>query len=461
MACSKYILTNTGSTYVNFNYRRCDDSMWEYQVELAPNQSKNIWLINNTYSIAPSFSNTVVLVNEGVFPAVSTSQTQTPTPTPTPTQTATPTNTPTNTQTPSQTQTGTPTQTPTNTETPTNTPTPTQTPTNTETPTNTPTPTQTQTQTQTGTPTQTPTQTHTQTGTPTQTPTQTQTQTGTSTPTPTPTHARFSFTVYPGTTSDSACGQYNSSVTIYGDKAIFDENTIFYDVLSGPTRADMTGYYNNSQTIIQLDSNGVALGVFTLCATLTPTPTQTQTPTNTPTNTATNTQTPTPTTTPTATFGYYTYSLGTGSTANLACADFSSAPNTIYGTVSGGIGPNVGEYLYFDTLFQTPVMNGYYSNGIAWYQVTGGLGQITSSDPNGCLVFTDTTFVNCTEACLIACVVPYTNYYSVWMTQACINSFPSSGCKVWLDANGTIPFPSGTYNKGDGGCFDINNGVII
>jgi hypothetical protein len=361
MACSKYILTNTGSTYVNFNYRRCDDSMWEYQVELAPNQSKNIWLINNTYSIAPSFSNTVVLVNEGVFPAVSASQTQTPTPTPTPTQTATPTNTPTNTQTPSQTQTGTPTQTPTNTETPTNTPTPTQT------------------QTQTQTPTQT------QTGTPTQTPTNTQTQTGTPTQTPTPTHARFSFTVYSGTTSDSACGQYNPTVTIYGDKALFDENTIFYNVLSGPTTVDMTGYYNSSQTVIQLDSSGVALGSFNLCVTLTPTPTNTQTPTHTPTNTPTNSQTPTLTSTPTATFGYYTYSLGTGSTANLACADFSSAPNTIYGTVSGGIGPNVGEYLYFDTSLTTPVQNGYYSNGTAWYQVTGGAGQITSSDPNGCI----------------------------------------------------------------------------
>jgi hypothetical protein len=71
MACSKYILTNTGSTLVNFNYRRCDDSLWEYQVELNPSQSKNIWLIDNTYSIAPSFKNSVSLVDQGVFPPVS------------------------------------------------------------------------------------------------------------------------------------------------------------------------------------------------------------------------------------------------------------------------------------------------------------------------------------------------------------------------------------------------------
>jgi hypothetical protein len=71
MACSKYTLTNTGSTLVNFNYRKCEDSLWEYQVELNPSQSKNIWLIDNTYSIAPSFKNSVYLVNQGVFPLVS------------------------------------------------------------------------------------------------------------------------------------------------------------------------------------------------------------------------------------------------------------------------------------------------------------------------------------------------------------------------------------------------------
>lgn len=68
MACSKYTLTNTGTTQVNFNYRRCDDAMWEYQVELEPNQTKNIWLIDNSYSIAPLFVPNVVLFNDGVFP---------------------------------------------------------------------------------------------------------------------------------------------------------------------------------------------------------------------------------------------------------------------------------------------------------------------------------------------------------------------------------------------------------
>jgi hypothetical protein len=131
MACSKYTLTNTGTTAVNFNYRRCDDSMWDYQVNLDPNQTKNIWLIDGTYGIADAYVGSVSLVNDGVYPL---------TPTPTPTNTSTPTNTPT----PSIT----PTLTPTNTETPTNTPTNTETPTNTPTSTETPTPTPTPTPTQ-------------------------------------------------------------------------------------------------------------------------------------------------------------------------------------------------------------------------------------------------------------------------------------------------------------------------
>ena len=203
----------------------------------------------------------------------------------------------------------------------------------------------------------------------------------------------------------------------------------------------MTGFIQNNGFVFELDSNGFVLGFGTLCLTLTPTPTNTGTPTVTPTNTGTptvtptntetptvtptntetptvtptNTETPTPTVTPTntgtptvtptntgtptptvtstntpsptPTFGYYTYSLGTGATANDACVDFSGSPNTIYGTVAGGPGPNAGEFLYTTpgNPPTNPVANGYYSNGTAVFIVSGGLGQITSVDPNGCL----------------------------------------------------------------------------
>jgi len=117
MACSKYTITNTGSTVVNFNYRKCDDSMWEYQVELLPNETKNVWVVNNTYSTA--FNSNIQLINEGVFPPINA------TPTPTPTSTVTPTVTPTTTLTPTPSVSADVTPTPTVTETPTETPTPT------------------------------------------------------------------------------------------------------------------------------------------------------------------------------------------------------------------------------------------------------------------------------------------------------------------------------------------------
>lgn len=193
MACSKYTLTNTGTTVINFNYRRCDDAMWQYQIELYPNETKNIWLMDDTFSIAPLFNTNIILTDEGVFPPVYATPTPTPTPsvTPsiTPTQTTTPSVTPTNT--------GTPPVTPTNTSTPTNTQTNTGTPNATSTPTATleltPTATETQTptptNTQTGTPAETPTSTptNTQTGTPAETPTSTPTNTQTGTPDVTPT----------------------------------------------------------------------------------------------------------------------------------------------------------------------------------------------------------------------------------------------------------------------------------
>ena len=442
MACSKYTLTNTGSTTVNFSYRRCDDSLWEYQVELTPAQTKNIWVINGTYTIAPLYQSMVSLINQGAFPPVNATATPTATPTSTPTPSLTQTQTPTNTSTTTLTATPTSTQTPTQTQT--------QTPTNTSTSTSTPTPSVTATITPSpteparfaqvnichdeaddqgacdclgvanvwtdgvdfasstiafsdanGPNTGNPDGWYVQGGilyyvavdcgvgcttgstitsygpcgvTPTPTATNTSTPTNTPTQTPTPTRSKVAFTVYSGTTSDQACGRYNPTITVYGNNSQFDLSTQFSNISTGNATIDMTGFIQNGGYVSQLDTNGNVVGSVTICQTLTPTPTVTPTNTQTPTTT--------PTTTPTRTF--YQYSLGTGLTANDACVDFGSAPNTIYGTVSGGPGPNIGEYLYYNSSLTTPVANGYYSNGTAVFNVTGGLGQITSVDPTGC-----------------------------------------------------------------------------
>ena len=248
MACSKYSLTNTGTTLTNFNYRRCDDTMWQYQVSLEPNQTKNIWLIDDTYST--SFVTGIVLTNEGVFPPVNV----TPTPssssipvTPTTTPTNTPTNTPTVTQTPSvsatigltptATETTTPTPTTTQTNTPTNTETPTNTPTNTET--TTPTPTETPTATVTETPTNTPTNTETTTPTPTETPTATVTETPTPTPTTTfvPTFSVVNFNSNSVNVVELSA-QTGSFTVINGSYPVSNSNSLngtHTDLLSGDT----------------------------------------------------------------------------------------------------------------------------------------------------------------------------------------------------------------------------------
>ncbi len=90
MACSKYILTNTGTTIVTFNYQECDSLEWKYQVELRPNEKKNIWFVDNTYSCAfiPQ-----IVIQESDFPPTPTPS-KTPSVTPTPTVTPTPSTTP-------------------------------------------------------------------------------------------------------------------------------------------------------------------------------------------------------------------------------------------------------------------------------------------------------------------------------------------------------------------------------
>lgn len=114
MACSRYTLINTGSTIINFNYQRCEDYLWEYQVDLFPNQTKNIWLVDGTYQLASLYSEQVVLVNDVSFPPPPTpTPTVTPTVSPTPGLSPTSTPTPTKTPTPSVTVSSSPTLTPT------------------------------------------------------------------------------------------------------------------------------------------------------------------------------------------------------------------------------------------------------------------------------------------------------------------------------------------------------------
>ena len=344
MACKKYTLTNGTLSTQTFSYQECSNNMWFYDVLLEPGQTKTIWFVNTTFQ--SYYTNSITIVDNGPFPP-----TPTPTPssiTPTPTTTVTPTKTPTPTVTPSVSVTLTATVTPSISVTPTVTPT--------ITPTTSP--------------------TLTPSITPTVTPTITVSTTTTVTPTPTPTptiNVLDTFNITSGSTAYIACGGGLSGV-IYAGNSAFDTNSQFYNNLNSTVSGDMSGFYTYGGQVVELDSSGVETGGFTLCSVFpTPTPTMTQT------------QTPTPTMTPTPSQTFFVaYNLGyDASTAVDACID-SATPQGYYSAYVDRPQPNIGEYLYTDSNLTTPASNGFYSDGVAWWQITGGAGLITATDPNGC-----------------------------------------------------------------------------
>ena len=386
MACKKYTLTNGTSSTQTFSYQECSNNMWLYDVLLEPGQTKTIWFVNTTFQ--SYYTNSMTIVDNGTFPPTGP-------PSPTPSSTVTPT--------------------PTTTVTPTKTTTPTVTPSVTTTPTVTPSVTITQT------PSVTPTITP--------TPSSTVTPTQTPTPTVTPTNPLDAFSITSGSTAYVACGGGLSGV-IYAENSDFDTNTQFYNNSNSTVSGDMSGFYTYGGQVVELDSSGVETGGFSLCSvfpTNTPTSTVTQTPTITPTSSVTPTVTPsvsiTPTVTPSVTITqtpsvtptitptpsstvtptvtpsvtttptmtptpsqtfFVAYNLGySASTAVDACIN-SATPQGYYSAYVDRPQPNIGEYLYTDSNLTTPASNGFYSDGVAWWQITGGAGLITGTDPNGC-----------------------------------------------------------------------------
>jgi len=131
----------------------------------------------------------------------------------------------------------------------------------------------------------------------------------------------------------------------------------------------------------------------------TPTPTVTQTPTvsptvtpsvsETPTPTVTETPTPTPTVTQTPTPSPIVSYEFTGFTTDVlsmsgACSGALVPPSYSNCSVLAGDGSC---YLFSDPLLNSPLVAGYYVNSSQseGYQVTGGLGQITSLQSNPCV----------------------------------------------------------------------------
>lgn len=78
---------------------------------------------------------------------------------------------------------------------------------------------------------------------------------------------------------------------------------------------------------------------------------------------------------------------------------------------------------------------------------------------NPALVNSTNAFVDCTALCIEACDEPF-NYFDIWTTQECLDTFPTIGCAIWLNVEGTVAFPDGTYNNGNAICIVITDGII-
>ena len=282
MSCKKSILKNTSNTFTSvINYTRCSDNLTINNYQINPNETVNIWYVNDSYYTA---SNTIETIETISWPPVTvTPSTSSVTPTPTPTHSVTPTNTTTLTPTPSVTPTNTTTLTQTPSVTPTNTttltqtntptatagetptPTPSVTPTNTPTTTagETPTPTNTTTLTPTNTPTSTagetptPTPTETEVLTPTPTPTESETPTPTNTTTLTPTNTPTSTageTPTPTNTNTLTPTPTPTSAATYDStyQAVLD-----YADTQGYTLPSLSGQSLQNEIIVELKNNSI------------------------------------------------------------------------------------------------------------------------------------------------------------------------------------------------------------
>jgi hypothetical protein len=83
----------------------------------------------------------------------------------------------------------------------------------------------------------------------------------------------------------------------------------------------------------------------------------------------------------------------------------------------------------------------------------------TTTTTTAALVNNTNSFVDCPAPCNEGCVEPF-NYFDVWMTEECIELFPTVGCAIWLNIEGTLAFPDGSYNDGNFACITITDGII-
>ena len=166
----------------------------------------------------------------------------------------------------------------------------------------------------------------------------------------------------------------------------------------------------------------------------------------------------TTTTSTTTTVIVYTFNSQFSETSNYdLCTNPSYDPN-LY-SVSSTLG--IGAQLFSSDALDIPIIDGWYVVDDNTYHVTGGNGFITELGIPCSEIFVNVTnrFVDCAAPCEQPCAEPW-DYFNVYMTLICSLNFPTVGCEIWENGSGTIPFPDGIYNNGNGNCITITDGVI-
>ncbi len=238
----------------------------------------------------------------------------------------------------------------------------------------------------------TPTPTVTPNPTPTPTVTPNPTPTPTVTPNPTPTSTPFVHTYSLGSVTSgggySACSEFEFlPVNFYSFTSPIGNNVILYTNNNMNILA-ANGFYSNGINFWQItDGNGTLTGQ-TSCIPPTPSPTPnpspsptpnpspTVTPNPTPNPSPTVTPNPTPNPTPTSTPFVHTYSLGsvTSGGGYSACDEYAFLPVNFF-SFSSPIGNNV--VLYTNNNMNILAANGFYSNGVNFWEIVSGNGTLT------------------------------------------------------------------------------------
>ena len=68
MSCRNFRITNTSNKVIYYNYQRCDNSSWNYQVQLNPGKTKSFFAVNGTLNYPSFYDGLINLQNLGEFP---------------------------------------------------------------------------------------------------------------------------------------------------------------------------------------------------------------------------------------------------------------------------------------------------------------------------------------------------------------------------------------------------------